>query len=798
MKLSLEWLKNYVDIGDRDPEGIGLRLTMATAEVEEVVRLDRTVSGVVVGEVLAADAVETGDDKIMRHVTVGVGGGKTLETVCGAPNVAVGMKSAFAAPGTELAGGMKVTEQELYGRKSRGILLSPMELGWGESHAGIMAFPSSMETGAGLADFVPDHDYIIDIDNKSITHRPDLWGHYGFARELAAIYGVDLKPLELEDAARWENLDAFPLAIEDLEGCPGYCCLDIDGLVRDFSPLALQWRLLAIGLRPINLLVDLTNYIMCELGQPMHAFDGERVRDIVVAPFGSEGTFTTLDSIERRMLPEDLMIKDHTGPIALAGIMGGEESEIRDDTTRVLLESANFHPSRIRRTALRLGLRSDASLRFEKGQPPWHMGISIRRFVRMLRDAGQEPVVKSRLTCDGDAGETPRTLTMRTEYIAETIGMNIPHPDIVKILESLEFGCREEGDSLHLVIPPHRSRRDISIPNDIVEEVARIYGYDNIEPSMPEMELHEYPFNPELRRLQKIRRFLTMSRAHVEVYTYSWYDDNWIQRIGYDPAPALELMNPAADNTTRMRRQLMPNLLALVEPNAAHRDSYSLFEAGHVFDPDGDSGVRQTTHLAAVSYRSSKLGSLQDLFLEVKGTVTELFTVMNAGEPEYAPASSVEVPWMVENCCMTIESGGKGVGVIGFLTGKTFPEFEKETNAVFFEIELDAVEGDAYPDVTYDPIPVYPGSWMDFSIVAEKKTPYTGIENKLASFSHPVMRGMKYLYRYQGKGLPDDSISYTFRCWLGLRDRTLDGDDLTAFRDAFIQHIESQGLSLRK
>jgi len=646
MYLSLDWLKQYVDIGNIDPGETAYRLTMATAEVEGVETLTRSVRNIFVAEVKSIEPIDTGDTgKNMNLVTVDLDG-KTFETVCGAPNVTLGMKSPLALPGTELAGGFVVKDQELYGKKSAGILLSPMELGWGESHVGIMALPDSIQVGTELADFVPEVDHIIEIDNKSITHRPDLWGHYGFARELAAIYGLELRPLDCSDSSVWENLDSFPLRIDDLDGCPGYSCLDIDNLKPAFSPLDIQYRLLAIGLRPINLLVDLTNYIMCEIGQPMHAFDGERVRDVIVAPFGKHGTFVTLDSIERSMLPEDLMINDNAGPIALAGIMGGEDSEIRDDTSRMLLESANFDPSRIRRTAVRLGLRSDASLRFEKGQPPFHMGESIKRFVRLLEISGQSPVIRSKLTCEGESGETARTLTMKQRYIAYTIGENIPPEKTVGILESLGFGCEIKGDDLNLTIPRHRSARDISIPNDIVEEVARVYGYDNIVPSMPEMELRQYTFNENLQKQHKVRRYLSQSRGYAEAYTYSWYDDTWLTRIGYNPGDTLVLKNPSADNNTRMRRDILPNLLALVEANATHEDRYAMYEVGNVYHPE-NGGRRQVMQVAGIEYRSKKLGGLEELFLSVKGTVQEIFYIINAKPPIFRPCGNSPKTWCI-------------------------------------------------------------------------------------------------------------------------------------------------------
>ena len=796
MKLSLEWLGYYVDLPTISPQDVAYRLTMATAEVEGVEPLRRSVRGIVVGQITESVPLETGGSgKAMQYVTVNAGAG-TYQTVCGAPNVKVGMKSAFAAPGAVIAEGHTVREQRVFGRMSEGILCSPKELGWGESHAGIMAFPDSLAVGTDLAEIVPETDHIIEIDNKSITHRPDLWGHYGFARELAAIFGRELRPLDVIPESEGSELPEFPLRIENYEGCPGYCCMDIDGLEPAYSPVPIQYRLLAAGLRPINLLVDLTNYLMCELGQPMHAFDGERVRDIIVAPFGSRGTFRTLDSIERRMVPEDLMICDHGGPIALAGIMGGEESEIREQTSRVLLESANFNPARIRRTSIRLCLRTDASIRFEKGQPPSHMTLSIRRFVHLLREAGQTPVLRSRLTAAGETGEKGRPLSMSRESLTRSIGMEIPDERIVGILTSLGFSCTIKDGAVQVVIPPHRSVRDISIPRDIVEEVARIYGYDNIVPAMPAVELRAYAFNTNLQKQHKLRRLLSQAKGFSEVHTYSWYDENWLRRIGYDPVETLRLKNPAAENNVRLRLDLLPNLLALVEMNAVHRDSFALYEMGNVYVPIPE-GSRQAMHLGGVAYRSEKAGNLQDLFLWVKETIEEAGEMVNAEAVRISSSHDTSLPWYEEGSCRTVWSGEVDVGRLGILAGRALDAFDKGTQVVWFELDADALAGPAFPDLRYDEIPIYPGSWMDFSILADASTPYAGLEERIHAFSHPILRKVKHLYLYGGKGLPEAKLSYTFRFWLGLRERTLTGEDLAAFRESFLGYLASIGLSLR-
>jgi len=812
MKISLDWLGQYIDLTGLSYDDIAHKLTMTTAEVDGVETLVRSVEGIKVGEITSIEPIDTAEsEKFMNYVTVNLGT-ETCKTVCGAPNVMVGMKSAFAVPGTLIADGLTVREQKVYNKVSCGILCSPWELRWGESHAGILAFPDTLAAGTELADLVPPVDHIIDIDNKSITHRPDLWGFYGFARELAAIYKRELIPLDIADASDWDNHEKFPLSIEDFEGCPGYCCIDIDNLTPGFSPIELQYRLLTVGLRPINLLVDLTNYLMCELGQPMHAFDGDRVREIIVAPFGSTGTFSTLDGIKRTMIPEDLMINDNSGPIALAGIMGGENSEIGDETTRVLLESANFNPSRIRRTSVRLGLRTDASLRFEKGQPPYNMALSIKRFVRLLHEAGKKPYIRSRLTCEGDTGEKLRRITMKTEYVSRTIGMKISDGAILKILNSLGFGCELENNELKVNIPAHRSARDISIPNDIVEEVARIYGYDNITPSMPEIELGDYNFNTGLLQQHKIRRFLSTAREFNEVHTYSWYDDVWLRRIGYNPDETLRIKNQASEYNTRMRLEILPNLLTLIESNAMHRDRFFLYELGNVFRPTID-GCEQSMNLAGIGYQSEKLGNLQELFLSMKGTLEELFVLLDAGIPLFSESTDnslvaqqrSEKPWCSPGNCMDISLNDEHIGKFGCLTrtakteqaGKISEVFEKDTQVIWFELSLDKLSGNVYPIVSYNEIPVFPGSWMDFSILADKTSQYADLAETLDRFSHSILKNRKFLYSYSGKELPEGKASYTFRFWLGLKERTLTGKNLSGFRGAFLTFLEKNRLSLR-
>ena len=320
MHISLDWISQYVDISDLSPETIADRLTMATAEVEGLETLVRLLDGVLIGRVLSVEQLS--DQQTFVAVQCGV---EQYTTVCGAPNVRVGMKSAFAPAGVTIAGEQTIQERQVGGRTSQGILCSSDELGMGGGHFGILDLPESLDDGAQLADWIPPSDTLLEIDNKSLTHRPDLWGHYGMAREVAAIFERPLRSLQLQDLSQYDALPDYPLTIDDLDSCPCYCCIELDGVAALPSPLELQYRLHALGQRTFNILVDLTNYIMLELGQPMHAFDGSRLQAVRVAPFGTTGRFATLDGQERQMLPDDLMIWNERRAGCFGRYYGGAE-----------------------------------------------------------------------------------------------------------------------------------------------------------------------------------------------------------------------------------------------------------------------------------------------------------------------------------------------------------------------------------------------------------------------------------------------------------------------------------------
>lgn len=802
MKISLDWVSDFVDLSGLEPAEIADKLTLATAEVEGFEVLQRSVEGVVIGEIVSLDPIlESGGSAAatakLHLVTVDCGK-KRYQSVCGAPNVRKGMKAPFAPAGATIAGGQKIAVSEVAGHKSEGILCSAAELGMSRWHEGLLECPASLANGASLADFIPPTDVIIEIDNKSLTHRPDLWGHYGFARELAAVFGRPLRPLPMVDLSEYDRLPAYPLSVDDLDGCPCYGCIEFDVEASAPSPLLMQRRLHALGQRTYNLMVDVTNYAMLELAQPTHAFDARQLKAIRVAKLGKPGAFVTLDGQERKLLADDLLIWNEKEPVALAGIMGGLNSEVQTDTTRVLLECANFKGSRIRRTSVRLDLRTDAAQRFEKSQPPVNVKRAAARILQLIADAGIPYQATSRFTVAGDLKEGFRPLTLPAGMLDKFAGVELPKDKVLSILESLGFQATHEADgSLQVGIPPFRSQRDISIPVDIAEEVLRVYGYGKIPPQMPKAPLKPTPANEVLQAEHKVQRLLSGAHQFVEVQNYVWTDDQWLAQIDYQPGETLELKNPAAQPCRRLRTTLMPNLLRLVPQNRPHRESYRLFEIGRVYFPV-EGGCQEKHRVGGVSFNQSGQPSLEEHFRAIKGVLEDLAQVTGAGGFTFTPSMANASPWQAANHWVEVRRGEQLVGGLGVLSDAAIRAVVPEGGqVVWFELDLEQLQGPLYPAVRHTALPRYPGSWQDFSLVWDVDRGFAGLEDRLQGFSHPLVTGREFLYAYKGKGMPAGKGSYTYRFWLGAPDRTLSSDEIEQFRTAWLAFLEAEGIALR-
>ncbi len=811
MFISLDWISDFVDISDLDPKVVADRLTMATAEVEGLSTITRFVDGVLVGEIIEATPFQTEEGKTRTFCKVDCGE-RVYTTVCGAPNARVGLKAPFAPAGVTL-GEKKIEAADVYGRPSEGILCSAAELGMSDWHEIVFEIPANVTNGTKFADLVPATDTLVEIDNKSLTHRPDLWGHYGFARELAAVFHRELKPLPRLSVDQFDALPAFPVAIEDEN------CLCYSGLVFKIkskvcgvpSPVKMQRRLHALGQRTYDLLVDLTNYVCLELGQPTHAFDADLVSNIRVAPMGCEGTFRTLDGNERKMIPEDMMICDGQKPVAIAGIMGGLETEITSKTTRVMLESANFKAARIRRTAQRLDLRTDASQRYEKTQPPANVKVGTERILKLVEGSGVDFEVQTRFSVAGDLHDKTRYIELPPGRMNKLVGVDFPQEKTLEILRSIQFEADFLPDgTLRVGVPPFRSEKDISIEEDIVEEVTRIFGFDNIQPVLPVSPLRPLHVEEYIRMEHRARRLLALAYGFLEVHNYGWFNDSWLAKLGYDPGETLELLNPVAPYEARLRTTLIPNLLALAPKNRPFRDAFRVFELGHVYKLKGkvddqrkpkDSAEKcsEERRLAGFSYLPSNSG-VDDHYYEIKAAIEDLGKIfLQSGEElRFIPTEESSIPWKKPDYTVDIALGDTRIGSMGVLDKDLMNKVVSEGGQiVWFEIELEKFPGALYPALTFVEPPKFPGSWQDFSLLWPIESGYEGLSAKLDEFKHPLLQKREYVTFYKGKGLDKGVASYSFRFEIGAPDHTLSGEEIEDFHQKFLDFIKANNIALR-
>ncbi|MDR1142107.1 MAG: phenylalanine--tRNA ligase subunit beta [Planctomycetaceae bacterium] len=811
MFISLDWISDYVDLKGLEVKEIVNRITLATAEVEGIKEIRRFVKGVVIGEVKSVQKLT--DKLTFCQVDCGQ---KMYTTVCGAPNVRVGLKTPFAQVGAVLAGDVKIEESKISGKPSQGILCSAAELGMSGWHEIVLECPDNIESGTPLEKFIPEFDTLIEIDNKSLTHRPDLWGHYGFAREFAAVFRRKLQPLAQLDLTAFDHLPAYPLKNDDYENCPCYGCIEFQTRGTIPSPLFMQRRLHALGMRSYNLLVDVTNYVNWEIGQPTHAFDADKLGGIRVVTMGRNEKFETLDGQTRNLLPEDLLIwgKRPNGedrPVALAGIMGGLETEVTESTTKLLLESANFKAARIRRTSGRLDLKTDASQRYEKSQPPSNVKTGIARILKLIEEAGANLNVLSRFTIDGDLQNEIRTMSIPADRLEQLAGISLPPEQVLDILHSLGFEAKyqnnksnETGQSLVVGVPAFRSKKDISIPEDIVEEVLRIFGFDNIPPVMPSQPIKPLFIEKPLKMEHKIRRILAGGHRFLEVHHYVWFNDHWLKTLDFDPGETLVLRNPTSPETTRLRTTLIPNLLALIPKNRPFRDSFRLFEIGRTFHSVGkDRECNEKHHLAGIAFQRS--GVLEDFYLSVKSAVEDVLAVCGVqnirftdGAAQQQSKLSVNSSWCIPGCWVAVQSGNEYLGNMGVsdkeFMNKICPEGGQ---AVWFELELDRMNGTLYPEIKFEEPPRYPLSWQDFSLIWSIDRGFEQLEAVLDQFNNPLIVRREMLVSYRGKGLEKGHASYSFRFWIGASDHTLSGEEIESFHKTFLTFLNEHHVALR-
>lgn len=710
MKISRGWISDFLEEFKIKPEEVAERLSSTLAEVEGIERRGEWLDEkVVVGKIVDLVSHPNADKLKLAKVTIGK---KTFDIVCGAPNIKSGQIVPLVLTGGRVkspkGGLMVVGKAKIRGVESEGMMCSRFELGVGEDHSGIWILPEEWEKylGKPLIEVLPEiKDVIWEIENKALTHRPDCFSQLGMAREVAAAFRLKFKlPQWYRENWQPKNKNSdFPLRVEvvDSQRCPRYSAVVITDVKVAPSPLWFQQRLINVGLRPINNIVDVTNYILMELGQPMHAFDGEKIEGgkIIVRQAKEGETIITLDGETRRLGEEDLIIADKKKPVAVAGIMGGANSEVDEKTKTVILESANFSKGTIRRSSMRLGLRTEASLRFEKGLDPNLTLVALARAVALISQFWPRAKVASSLVDIYPQPVKPKIIKTSPEFINRILGGEIKSSQMVTILNSLQLKTKLDNQQLVVKVPTFR--RDLSIPEDLVEEVGRIYGYDRLPLTLPQRDLSPAPVNFELDLARKVKQIL-VALGFDEIYTYAFVGAELYRKCRLNHQNLIPLKNPISPELTFLKDSLCPTLIEKAALNRPNFDQFALFELAKVFryQKEKEKLPRQPKMLAGIMVSSQETDN--QVYLACKGAVEELLERILLPRVNFQPSRAFS--HLHPGKTVKIYSGKKEVGFLGVLHPLVAGEFGLEDSGVaLFELNFDLLKGLIKKQIDYSP-----------------------------------------------------------------------------------------------
>ena len=785
MLISMNWIRDFVDLDGLDTNELIHKFSLSTAEVEnEIFYKGSDVFGVVCAEIVSVE--NHPDSKKLHLLKVDAGDGKLTDVVCGAPNVRVGMKTAFAKVGAKL-GEISISPRDLAGYTSCGMCCSEKELGISDDHSGIMELDACVENGTDVKEIFDIDDVVFEVDNKSLTNRPDLWGHYGIAREFAALAGRELKALECADLSEYDSLPCVDMKIED-GLCRRYSCIRFENITKNVSPANMRIRLYYCGMRAINLLADLTNYVMLEMGQPMHAFDSRKVESIRIRRFDDPFDFKTLDGVERHIDENTLMICNGDIPVAIAGIMGGLDSEIVEDTTSLVLESANFDCVSVRKSSARLSHRTDASMRYEKSLDPEMTVPAAGRFLKLLRDWDPGVRVTSRLTDEYPAPFDKVSLEFDKSFVDKYTGIEISNERIVKTLVSLGFKVENEGDSFRVDVPTWRATKDVTMKADIIEEITRIYGYDNFEVNTAAAPL--YPVRPfeEKSDEELIKDILVKSFFLHEVHSYIWAYSDELRKLGIEVEKNVRLRNATNPNIETLRRSMIPTQLCQVNQNTSYAPEFGIFEVGRVIDGlDENNMCRESKKLAITLF--SKVQDTEKLYFKLIEMIATLTDSIKHRRPAFAKKSADHAYIHPKNCNDVI-CGGRNIGVIGVVHPAVAANIDKKAAVVFAEIDIAEFCAVEDAGISYAETSKYPSVDVDLTFICDRFAP---IAAAIDASGSKLIRA----YRVVDVYTDGEKKSISVRIEFNAGDRTHQRDEVMKVADSVIDALAAQGIALK-
>lgn len=796
MKLSLNWIKDYVNLPDSvTPQELAVALTMATVEVEGVESLKESFNLMVVGQILAVEAHPRAD--LLRVVTTDIGEDKPVVIVCGGSNLEVGQKVAVSLPGSmvrwhgegEL---VEIKATKLRGVDSYGMICAAGEIGLeallpADSDELIIDL-SFLDAPAGtpLADALDLNDYLFEIDNKSLTNRPDLWGHYGIAREIAAIYDLELLPLPKVELP---SVSGIEVKIENPDDCRRFSAMTVTGLINQPSPFWLKNRLAKVGQRPIDVLVDITNYVMLTTGQPTHGYDKNHVKGFIDVRRGRPGeTLELLNGDVLNVGEENLLITDEKGVIGLAGVMGGKLDSIYSTTTELIMEAANFHPIRIRHTAHQFGHRTEASTRYEKSIDTQRVDQAIHLTAHLIHEL--QPQAKITALTDNYPQKTePVSVSVGLDFLEARLGRTLEVDQMIRALSKLGFDITFRDGVFHTVAPTWRSTGDIEAPEDIVEEEARMLGYDKLTFVEPKISLTGAIRQLDYELERSLREYLAHTQASQEIFTYPWVKDELLQAAG-NTGPFVTLDVPPAPDMKRLRNSLVPGILGAISQNLHHDSEFRLFELTQVFSPGevSPSDEREKLPLMERNLAGAFVGGEPTkLFLEVKGMLEDISRAVSMDELAFDQV--VKPAWADGKLWLNIRAQGEVIGSFGLLSLRSAKAVGiKRAQSVVYELNVEKLTPLPSRQNTYERLPEFPLVEYDISLIVDESVSWREIEQLVK----PMVKSVEFVDVFRSEQVGEGKKSLTLRVWFQSKDGTMTMEQVDKRARAIVKNLNKQ------
>lgn len=812
MKVSLNWIRDYVQLpADADLKKLAYDLTMSTVEVEDTIELAKQFDHMVVGVI---NTIEQHPNADKLRVCMTDIGGRVESIVCGGSNLREGMKVAVALPGSVCrwhgeGEPVEIKKSKLRGVDSYGMICGAVEIGLAD------LFPTKEEAhildlsdfdapaGTPLADALDLNDIILEIDNKSMTNRPDLWGHYGIAREIAALYDLPMKEFPHFDR-NVENTSGFHVTVEDAERCPRMTGTQIENVCVKPAPYWMQVRIWKTGMRPINALVDITNYVMLATGQPSHAYDSDHIAGHIIVRRAKAGeTLTLLNGKELPLSTDDLTIADDAGIVGLAGVMGGAKDSILPTTSKVILEIANFQAAGIRRTALRYDNRTEASARYEKAIDPERCDQALDLSMQLFSDLYPEMKVT------GLVDEYPRHLKQAEidvplSWLERRLGKRLPPEEIRHKMELLGYGIAFDGDNMHVVVPTWRSTGDVSIQADIMEEVARMYGYENFE-AEPITTTFDGAINQLDKDLERrIKEYLAIRCGMQEIFTYPWMEESYVNAVLQSTEGILSLSTPPSPAERFVRSSLLPNLCKAVVKNERYFDEFSIFETAQVFRDENYTSPydpreklpSQRKNVAGAFVTTDK--DITALFRKAKGVVEMMARYVHM---ETLTFRQTEKPVWADNVVwLNIYRGEEKVGDLALLSKKVSMACGiKNLNVMLFQLDQDSLVPLKSRTNTFTHMAEYPMTDYDISLLLDGSVQWKDVLQTVGGIKSELLHGASFVDEYRGKQVPAGKKSLTLRLSIGSKEKTLTSSEIEEVASNVLNKIAKRfGAELRR